>query len=491
MVSTALSEGSSQAPRTPASLNWREIDAVLDEVALPGSFIRDVRQPTIRELVWELYLPRGPGGSLAARRYWLLTSFHERYSRLNPLPAAPPRPATMQRFVAFLRARIVGCRIQSVEQLSGNRIVRLQLSRGEQDLLLWWRLWGSASNCVVTDASHVVLDALLRRPGRDEVSGGRFATPESIPPGSERYHIREFPGAGSFGERVAGVFAASEAADREALYTAATQRARAAAAARLERLVQRLQDEVSATADYARFRELGTLILSNLAAVEVGARWLHVTDHNNGEEVQIEMRPLLSGPQNAQQYFDRAKEQRRRHRAAAGRLDEAVADVQRVAAVAGEESDQPAVLVPEKNRRGQAQRHRGGGGSGEVGLRLQSGAFTILVGRSAAENDLLLRNHARGSDYWLHCRDSPGSHVFVLAVRGKSVPLATLLDAGNLAVFYNKARRSARADVYYTQVKHLRRVRGGAAGRVLPTHERNLDIRLDKARIDRLLSGLV
>ena len=124
---------------------------------------------------------------------------------------------------------------------------------------------------------------------------------------------------------------------------------------------------------------------------------------------------------------------------------------------------------------------------------MTSAACTLVVGRSARENDDLLRR-ARGNDWWLHCRDYPGAHVFVRAPATKSVPLEILLDAGNLAVFYSKARTAGRADVYYTQVKHLRRPRtrgrGTAAagrGRVIPTHARNLFITLDQTRIDRLL----
>jgi hypothetical protein len=41
--------------------------------------------------------------------------------------------------------------------------------------------------------------------------------------------------------------------------------------------------------------------------------------------------------------------------------------------------------------------------------------------------------------------------------------------------------------VYYTQVKYLRRARGGAPGLVLPTQEKNLQVRLDPQRLARLL----
>ena len=127
-------------------------------------------------------------------------------------------------------------------------------------------------------------------------------------------------------------------------------------------------------------------------------------------------------------------------------------------------------------------------------LTLTSGPFTLLVGRTARQNDATLRA-ARGNDYWLHCRDYPGAHVFVRHLRAKSVPLETLLDAANLALYFSKARGAGQADVYYTQVKYLRRPRGAdragagpAPGRVIPTRARNLFVRLDQARIQRLLA---
>ncbi|MEW5818452.1 MAG: fibronectin-binding domain-containing protein, partial [Spirochaetota bacterium] len=71
-------------------------------------------------------------------------------------------------------------------------------------------------------------------------------------------------------------------------------------------------------------------------------------------------------------------------------------------------------------------------------------------------------------------------------VSGKTVPLETLLDAGNLALFYSKGRLSGQGELYYTQVKYLRRAKSGKPGLVLPTQEKNLFVKLDGARVKRL-----
>lgn len=125
--------------------------------------------------------------------------------------------------------------------------------------------------------------------------------------------------------------------------------------------------------------------------------------------------------------------------------------------------------------------------AGGVGLTIQSGEHTLLVGRNAKENDRLLRDYTRGNDWWMHTRDYSGGYVFIKDIRGKSVPLETLLDAATLAIHYSKARKEGKADLYYTQVKYLRRAKGAKLGTVLPTQEKNLSVVLDEERLRRLL----
>ncbi|MCK5734851.1 MAG: DUF814 domain-containing protein, partial [Spirochaetaceae bacterium] len=128
---------------------------------------------------------------------------------------------------------------------------------------------------------------------------------------------------------------------------------------------------------------------------------------------------------------------------------------------------------------------------GLPGLWITRLPYIIAVGRNAKESDTLLRHWARGNDLWLHVRDYPGGHVFIRAPRGKTVPLEILLDAGNLALSFSKAKNSGEADLYYTQVKHLRRAKSsnprvGKTATVLPTHEKNLHIKLDSRRLKAL-----
>jgi predicted ribosome quality control (RQC) complex YloA/Tae2 family protein len=76
--------------------------------------------------------------------------------------------------------------------------------------------------------------------------------------------------------------------------------------------------------------------------------------------------------------------------------------------------------------------------------------------------------------------------VFIKHRAGKSIPLEILLDAGNLALFYSKGRNNHRGDLYYTQVKYLRRAKNGPKGLVIPTQEKNLQIKADPDRLKKL-----
>jgi predicted ribosome quality control (RQC) complex YloA/Tae2 family protein len=227
--------------------------------------------------------------------------------------------------------------------------------------------------------------------------------------------------------------------------------------------------------------------MSNLHALREGERCARVANYyDNNQPIEIELDPTLRPEQNAEAYYERYK----KAKSGARKLREEIAEIEtalrkvRLQRRRILESDgvEISTCFPDSTAKGKANQVKDGG----PGLHFQSGGHRILVGRSAAENEALLRNRVRGNDLWLHTRDYPGSYVFIRTVSGKSVPLEVLLDAGNLALHYSKARNGGQAELYYTQVKYLRRPKKGKRGLVLPTHEKNLLVRRDPKRLDRL-----
>lgn len=98
--------------------------------------------------------------------------------------------------------------------------------------------------------------------------------------------------------------------------------------------------------------------------------------------------------------------------------------------------------------------------------------FTIWVGKSAKDNDEMLRGFARKEDIWMHARQAAGSHV-IIRMRGMTVvPQRVLERAAQLAAFYSKLKSDTLAPVMYTEAKYVRKVKGSAPGSVKVDREK-------------------
>lgn len=481
------------------SLNWREINLVLDELPLEGAHIQQVVQPDFRNVFFQMYQPSNP--------FWLRICLETGRTRLHR--SAPPvgKPKTRQRFAQLLHSRVKGGKIVSARQVNGDRIVRLDLRRAGELTTLWIRLWGGAANIIATDDAGTIIDAFFRRPRRSEVSGGHFDWPDEGPDDlrdekaneeatsrknrfEPRFQAQDEEPGGTINAQVEAFYEElADSTEREILLASATKVLRQRRN-KLEQQLDRARNRLTEAHSADRMKFYGDLIAANLHRITSGDRWLEAEDYtNDNSPITIELNPALSPRANAERCYDRAKKARRRHAALTEEVQNLETRLDSTRTRLGEVGD---AGLPELRRllEETAPRARGKSEAGAItpGLRFVSGEFTILIGRNARENDLLLRHHVRGNDLWLHTRDYPGGYVFVRAQKGKTVPLDVLLDAGNLAVHFSKAKANGRAELYYTQVKYLRRTKNGPPGLVLPTHEKNLSVVVEQERRDRLLA---
>ncbi|RIW15013.1 DUF814 domain-containing protein [Algoriphagus lacus] len=98
--------------------------------------------------------------------------------------------------------------------------------------------------------------------------------------------------------------------------------------------------------------------------------------------------------------------------------------------------------------------------------------FTIWVGKSAKDNDEMLRGFVHKDDIWLHARQVPGSHVVIRMKGMTTLPNAVLERAAGLAAFYSKLKTESLAPVIYTAAKFVRKVKGSAPGSVMVDREK-------------------
>ena len=108
---------------------------------------------------------------------------------------------------------------------------------------------------------------------------------------------------------------------------------------------------------------------------------------------------------------------------------------------------------------------------------LSPDGFTVLVGKTAADNDILSLKLASPRDFWCHIAAGPGSHVVVRNPDGLDrLPRATERFAAGLAAGYSKARDGGRVAVHATSCSEVKKPRGLAPGKVTLGRSRTLEV---------------
>jgi predicted ribosome quality control (RQC) complex YloA/Tae2 family protein len=465
------------------SLNWKEINLILSELDLPGSRIQRVIQSAYDVLVLQIY---GKGGAKN-----ILISLTPGACRVHRTYGGIPRTEKPLRFAEFLRSRILNGRIDASEQLGDNRILRLLIRQGTSRYRLYARLWSNAANVILTGEDGTILDAMRRLPKRGEVTGGHYEPEAAVGESPAReYTIRELPGDLSFNEKIDAWYAEHGGALSLDNLREQARRTFEGSTGRLKASLERLRDK---EADYAaadRFKEYGNIIMANLASIRPGDAWLDTDNFYTGETIRIRLDPQKTPAAQAEDWYKQYRKAKSGRAEIRTEIEAGEAELARL-------EKKLAALLEETNPLALQKALKAGACSGgeteasakdkkRPGLSFRRNGWLIIVGRDASENDELLRRHVKGNDLWLHVRDFPGSYVFIKQQPGKTVPLETLLDAGNLAVFYSRGRNNGEGDLFYTSVKRLRRVKNGPRGLVIPTQEKNLHIKVDEKRLREL-----
>lgn len=489
------------------SLNYKEINRILEELDLPGAKIQKIFQPSYDTIILELYR-RG-------ERLYFLASVAAGACRIHSIPSLSIKNERPLRFMECLRSRIRNGSITEAIQIENDRIIQISIQvhseAGEETLVLFLKLWSGAGNILLVDEKNTIIDALYRRPKKGESSGEPFSLEKFAPlrphhaAGADSieakdFAIRDLLGDGSFNEKVHRFY--SEQAgqlSRDALL----EEARIRYEKRKRFFEQKLAELEKRKIDYEnaeRYRQIGDILMAESAAqasITVDTKhlksprgtstFLHTTDFYTNSPISIQLDSSLSLLQNAQAYYERSRKAKTGRSAVEEelvKLREAMASLETWKETIIKTLDP--FLLAKMLAKGGTVREKPK--NRYPCIAIDTDGWTFLIGRSAKENDEILRRHVRGSDMWLHARDYAGSYVFIKVPRGKTVPLTVLLDAGMLALYYSKGRKNIDGDIYYTPVKQVRRAKDGPKGLVIPMLEKNLHVRIDPERLKALLS---
>lgn len=420
-------------------------------------------------------------------------------------------------FFAGLGALLAGATLHALEQVQGDRVVRLRFRRdGRPAAELVAELTGRHANLLGLDSGGRIRARLID-PAPDSPAGKRLADGAawSLPPGVRAPGAVGADLAATFAAPDAGHFAGELAARAPlsarvelALGSASEERFQAEERRELaRRLEQRrnalcariagLEQRAAATAEAERVRMDAELLLAHLTTIPRGARAVELADaFSDGSPPRtIELDPGLSARRNAERLFARYKKLVRAHEKvpeeialAREELARAEAFLARVPRELAAELERAAVEAkvltppqapPERHAKQEPRKpylsFRGCKGS------------EIRVGRNARDNDTLTFRESNGNDLWLHTDGSPGSHV-VLVLAGRPEPdPEELLDAAHLAVHFSPLRGTRAADVHVARRKEVHKPRKAPAGLVTLSGGKTLRVRIEEARLTRLL----
>jgi predicted ribosome quality control (RQC) complex YloA/Tae2 family protein len=257
---------------------------------------------------------------------------------------------------------------------------------------------------------------------------------------------------------------------------------------RLEKEAQKLKQKAPL---YEKKMHLALLLKNHFSLLRKGLKEIELEDWQTHTQEHLTLNPSLTPKEQLNSFFQEAEKQKKEDKALEEKrknVEESLFECQEfikksesLSSLQEVRSFRKAIpfLSQEKSKK-----------TSEFLEFLSSSGKKIYVGRTDKENDRLTFSFAKGSDYWLHVSEDPGSHVIIRAEKGAQIDEKTLLDAAQLALFYSKAKESKESDIFITQRKFLSRIRG-KPGQVQMSKHRKMFIRLDLQRIEELKKRLL
>jgi predicted ribosome quality control (RQC) complex YloA/Tae2 family protein len=465
------------------TLNAAEIGEVIAELASIwcGGQVQKVHMFGTRTVSLTLRVP-GQSGALTL-------SAEPGRAGLCLIPRRGESDPEASAFCMLLRRELKGGRLEELRQLGDDRVVEVRCSRARLVIEMLGRR-GVLALCDPELKVIALSPAAGVRPGL-----ARGATYEPPPDGGRPPQVSLLtPTRANEGacERMA-VARRAESGRRDLLLKHLGARL-----GKARRRLAHIEKDFERAAGGAELQRRGELLQIHLGQVRKGMTSVTVPDllSGSGAPVEIALVPSLSPAANLEGLFKRARKARRAGEVATQRRDEARHDLARLEALR-ERAEQ----VAEEGLAELAE---------EVGVRLgpaASGArrrgdaprlpyrayrdcrgCRVLVGRSAGDNDRLTTNVARPHDLWLHARGVHGSHVVLPLDKGTQVDAERLLDAATLAAHFSEARENVTVEVTYTPRRYVQKPRKAPPGQVVLLREKVLLLRVEEARLRRLLS---
>ncbi|MBP1045919.1 NFACT family protein [Enterococcus sp. BWM-S5] len=256
--------------------------------------------------------------------------------------------------------------------------------------------------------------------------------------------------------------------------------------------LSKLKKTLADTENAEFYRRNGELLTTFMTQVPKGAPSVTLDNYyEENQPVDIKLNPALTPNQNAQKYFQKYQKLKNAVRIVQVQMDQTEQEISYLESVVSqlelaspidlgiirEELISQGYVKKQKNKKQKKVQ------PSKPEVFLASDGDTILVGRNNLQNDQLTLKTAKKTDYWLHAKDIPGSHVII---KNPTPSEETLYEAALLAAYYSKFRLSAQVPVDYVQVKHVHKPNGAKPGYVIYENQKTLYVTPDEAVIQQL-----
>lgn len=237
--------------------------------------------------------------------------------------------------------------------------------------------------------------------------------------------------------------------------------------------LKKMKKEYEQTKQADDYRVKGEVLTAFLHEVDQGDSTVSLNNfYEENEPMEIELDPVKTPAENAQKYFSRYQKMKNRKKhlskqvkltkreinyleSVLTQLDNATTeDIEEIRDELRQEGYIKRKSKKKKNKKKASKPHQFESSDGTL----------IMVGRNNLQNDQLTMRTANKTDWWLHAKDIPGSHV---VIRDNEPSEETFEEAASLAAYYSKYRQSSQVPVDTVQVKHVRKPNGAKPGYVI------------------------
>ncbi|MFS0985922.1 fibronectin-binding protein EfbA [Enterococcus durans] len=257
---------------------------------------------------------------------------------------------------------------------------------------------------------------------------------------------------------------------------------------KLKKREQTLKDSENAES----YRRNGELLTTFMTQVPRGATEVTLPNYYEEDQpIKIKLDPALSPNQNAQKYFHRYQKLKNAVKLIGQQIEEAKSEIDYLESVLSQlEIAGPMdieVIKEELTAEGylkkKTQKKQKRKKTSQPDQYRSSDGTLILVGKNNLQNDQLTMKTAKKTDYWLHAKNIPGSHVIIKSDHPTD---ETITQAAELAAYFSKYRHSAQVPVDLVQVKHIRKPNGAKPGFVIYENQKTINVTPEEEKINQL-----